>query len=85
MPRLLVGYTELDGSKLKKGRGFLKPNFGVGPNWLCPGVGHSSLRKPGEARIELYTKRIERHRNGMVLPDSKHKVHQLLCRVVLAE
>ena len=32
MPRLLVGNTELSGSKLKKGKGFLKPNFGVGPN-----------------------------------------------------
>ena len=31
MPRLLVGYTELGGGKLKKGNGFLKPNFGVGP------------------------------------------------------
>ena len=27
MPRLLGGYTELVGSKLKKGKGFLKPNF----------------------------------------------------------
>ena len=32
MPKLVVGYTELGGSKLKKGNGFLKPNFGVGPN-----------------------------------------------------
>jgi transposase-like protein len=32
MPRLVVGNTELDGSKLKKGKGFLKPNFGVGSN-----------------------------------------------------
>jgi hypothetical protein len=32
MPRLVVGYTEPDGGKLKKGNGFLKPNFGVGPN-----------------------------------------------------
>ena len=31
MPRLLVGYTELVGGKLKRGNGFLKPNFGVGP------------------------------------------------------
>ena len=41
MPRLLVGYTEVDVSKFKKGNGFLKPNFGVGPNWfvgskVCP-------------------------------------------------
>jgi hypothetical protein len=27
MPRLVVGYTELGGSKLKKGKGFLKPKF----------------------------------------------------------
>ena len=31
MPRLLVDYTEIGGSKLKKGNGFLTPNFGVGP------------------------------------------------------
>ena len=31
MPRLEVGYTEMVCSKLKKGKGFLKPNFGVGP------------------------------------------------------
>ena len=31
MPRLVVGYTELGGGKWKKGKGFLKPNFGVGP------------------------------------------------------
>ena len=35
MPRLVVGYAELGGGKLKKAKGFLKPNFGVGPkpNW----------------------------------------------------
>ena len=32
MPKLVVGYTELVGSKLKKGKGFSKPNFEVGPN-----------------------------------------------------
>ncbi|MEH6517834.1 MAG: hypothetical protein V7742_14215 [Halioglobus sp.] len=32
MPRLLVGYTEPGGSKLKKDNRFLKPNFGVGLN-----------------------------------------------------
>ena len=32
MPRLVVGYTELAGGKLKKGNGFLKPNFWVGAN-----------------------------------------------------
>lgn len=26
------GYTELDCSKWKNGKGFLQPNFGVGPN-----------------------------------------------------
>ena len=35
MPSLVVDNTELDGCKLKKGKGFLKPNFGVGPNWVC--------------------------------------------------
>ena len=33
MPRFVVGYTELIASKLKKGKGFLKPNFELGPNW----------------------------------------------------
>ena len=33
MPRLVEGYTELGCSKLKKGKGFLKPNFERGPNW----------------------------------------------------
>jgi hypothetical protein len=32
MPRLLVGNTELGGGKLKKGNGFLKPNFEGVPN-----------------------------------------------------
>ena len=32
VPELVAGYTELVGSKLKKGKGFLKPNFGVGLN-----------------------------------------------------
>ena len=32
MPKLVAGYTELVGSKWKKGKGFLKPNFGVGLN-----------------------------------------------------
>ena len=31
MPRLVVGYTELDGGKLKKGNGFLEPNFEIPP------------------------------------------------------
>ena len=26
------GYTELGGGKLKKGKGFLKPNFELGPS-----------------------------------------------------
>ncbi len=30
MPKSVVGCTELGGGKLKKGNGFLKPNFGVG-------------------------------------------------------
>ena len=32
MPSLVAGNTELDGGKLKKGKGFLKPNFEPGPN-----------------------------------------------------
>ena len=32
MPRLVVGNTELGCSNLKKGNGFLKPNFGVWPS-----------------------------------------------------
>jgi hypothetical protein len=32
MPKLVGGYTELSCSKLKKGKGFLKPNFELGPN-----------------------------------------------------
>ena len=32
MPRLLVDSTELSCGNLKKGNGFLKPNFGVGAN-----------------------------------------------------
>jgi hypothetical protein len=35
MPRLVVGYTELGCSKLKKGKGFLKPNFELGPSRLA--------------------------------------------------
>ena len=31
MPRLVVGYTELGGGKLKKGSSFLKPNFELLP------------------------------------------------------
>ncbi len=32
MPRLVVGYTELGGSKLKNGKGKSKPNFELVPN-----------------------------------------------------
>ena len=32
MPRLVVAYTELGGSKFKKGKGFLKPNFERAPS-----------------------------------------------------
>jgi hypothetical protein len=32
MPRLVARHAELGGSKLKEGKGFLKPNFGVGAN-----------------------------------------------------
>ena len=49
MPRLLVGYTEIRGSKLKKRNGVLKPNFGVGPNEsrLC------SKPRPRDSAVEL--------------------------------
>jgi hypothetical protein len=36
MLKLVVGYTDLVGGKLKKGKGFLKPNSGVGPNPAVP-------------------------------------------------
>jgi hypothetical protein len=39
MPKLVVGYTELDRSKLKKGKGFLKPNFELGPSRVGRGAG----------------------------------------------
>ncbi len=39
MPRLLVGYTELDGGKLKKGKGFLKPNFGGSSELASKAIG----------------------------------------------
>ena len=32
MPRPVVDYTKLGGGKLKKGKGFFRPNFGVEPN-----------------------------------------------------
>ena len=32
MPKLVEGYTEPGCSKLKTGKGFLKPNFGLGLN-----------------------------------------------------
>ena len=32
MPRLVVCNAELGCSKLKKGKGFLEPNFGLGPS-----------------------------------------------------
>ena len=30
-----MGYTEMGGDKLKRGNGFLEPNFGVGPNLVA--------------------------------------------------
>ena len=38
MLKLVVGYTELVGSKLKKWKGFLKPNCERGPNPNLLGV-----------------------------------------------
>ena len=32
MPSFVGGYTKLGGGKLKKGKGFFRPNFGVEPN-----------------------------------------------------
>ena len=32
MPRLVVGYTKLGGSKLQNWDGFSKPNYDLGPN-----------------------------------------------------
>jgi hypothetical protein len=32
MPKLVEGYTELGCGRLKKGKGFLKPNFDLLPN-----------------------------------------------------
>ena len=43
MPRLVVDYTELGCGKLKKGKGFLQPNFGVVPN---PKRGNSPCVRP---------------------------------------
>ena len=39
MPRLVVGYTELGCGKLKKGNGFLEPNFEL---WPKPEQSHVS-------------------------------------------
>ena len=40
MPSLAGGNTELGGSKLKNGKGFLKPNFELGPSL-------GKIRSPG--------------------------------------
>ena len=39
MPRLLVGNTEPGGGKLKKGNGFLKPNFGGSSELASKAIG----------------------------------------------
>ncbi|MDX2420451.1 MAG: hypothetical protein QNL45_05200 [Nitrospirota bacterium] len=46
MPRLVVGYSELDVGKLKKGKGFLKSNFGLGPK-------HHQARRVGKAYLSV--------------------------------
>ena len=51
MPRLVVGYTETGCSKLKKGNGFLKPNFGVGPNSLLSDSYHKLVIRQAQARF----------------------------------
>jgi hypothetical protein len=38
MSEFVVGNTERVGGKLKKGNGFLKPNFGVGPNLVAAAI-----------------------------------------------
>ena len=43
MPRLVVGYTELGGGNLKKDKGFLKPNFELGPNPAWIFISHPGL------------------------------------------
>ena len=43
MPRLVVGYAELGGGKVKRGKGFLKVNFEVLPKLGWPGVGYDGL------------------------------------------
>ena len=63
MPRLVVGYTELGGSKWKNWKGFLKPNFGVGPNWVGFGVRYDGC----VGFIYTFCLRLARHRAG-VLP-----------------
>ena len=49
MQRLVVGYTELGCSKLKKGNSFLKPNFELGPSF----GNIRSLGPPGKYRDSL--------------------------------
>jgi hypothetical protein len=44
MPKLVVGYTEPGCSKSKKWKGFLKPNFELGPNWAGLGDFVPNLR-----------------------------------------
>ena len=51
MPRLWVGYTELGCGKLKKRKVFLKPNFGVGLNFLA--AASSSLNLPDYLPMEV--------------------------------
>ena len=41
MPSLVVGYTELGCSKLKKGNGFLEPNFGRVPKPNLRGIANA--------------------------------------------
>ena len=51
MLKLVVGYTELDSDKLKKGKGLLKPNFGVLPK--CAGRRVRQVRRIFRSNLPL--------------------------------
>ena len=53
MPRLVVGYNELGCSKWKKGKGFLKPNFGVGPSLAAAAVVRTRSAAHHRRRVRL--------------------------------
>ena len=63
MPKSVVGYAEPAGSKLKKGNGFWKPNFGVGPNIWLEQLGHKQLAPflPGIYTLSLSSSEVKYH------------------------